>query len=236
MKTGQFTYHEIAAKMGLNKNQVATKASHLGLINQIYLKRITKHKHLRKKALTYFLNHTFDETRVHLDLTQAEMKSLFTASYQDPKLAHLRKDTRRKDPWSLDEMLFLIRHAGIRERAWIGEKLNRSGQRNIKERMQKWNAGTKHLNGMPLSWARELWPLDDLARRIRTQAGPSGGQGIWRFQLIPWHDCLKLSKEYPTKPAIKSGIRAMVKFQEFIHQTNSAGWIRRKINQSLENK
>jgi hypothetical protein len=236
VRTGQYTYGEIAKKMGLNKNQIATKSCHLGLTNPTYQKRITKHAHLREPVMTYFLTHSWEDTRLRFKLTSSELKSLFTVGYRDPKFTHLRKDTRRKDEWTLEETLFLIRNSGIRERLWIAKKLNRSTARNIKERMQKWNASTKYLNGMPLSWAREFWPKDALDRRIRTKAGPSGGKGIWRFQIFPWHECLRLSKKYPTKPEIKAGIRSMVRFQEFIYGTRSKGWIKRKINQSLGEK
>jgi hypothetical protein len=234
LKTEQFTNAEIALKMGLNVNQITTKANSLGYINPVYRKRITKHAHLREKVMTYFLTHTSEETRVRFGLTQSEIKSLFTVGYRDPRFSHLRKDSRRKDAWTLEETLFLLRHAGIRERGWIAKKINRSTARNIKERMQKWGAATKHLNGMPLSWARQFWPNDLLESRIHTKAGPSGGTGIWRFQIIPWHECLRLSRKYPTAVEICAGIRAMVRFQEFIYGTKSSVSIRRHINAAVE--
>ena len=230
----RYTYPEIAQKMGLKKNQIATKANHLGLKNPAYLRRVTKHAHLRQIVMTYFLTHSWEETRVRFRLTSPELKSLFTVGYRDPKYSHLRKDTRRKDPWTLEEMLFLIRHAGIRERSWIAKKLNRGCGTNIKERLQKWNASSKHLNGMPATWAIQLWGSAFSERRIRTKAGPSGGNDMWRFQILPWQDCLKLSEQYSTDEIIKAGIRAMVKFQKFIFNTESASVIRRKINQSTK--
>jgi hypothetical protein len=231
VNSGKYTYLEIAKKMGLNKNQIATKANALGLKNPTYRKRITKHAHLRERVMTYFLDHSWEETRLRFRLTASELKSLFTVGYRDPTLAHLRKDTRRKDSWTLDEMLFCIRHAGIRERSWIAKRLNRGCATNIKERFQKWGASTKFLNGMPMSWVIQLWGSEFSDRRIRTKAGPPG---IWRFQLLPWHDCLVLSKKYPTDETIRSGIRAMVKFQEFIFKTKSSSVIRRTLSEALE--
>jgi hypothetical protein len=181
------------------------------------------------------MTHTYEETQEHFKLTRGELKSIFTVGYRDPKLAHLRKDTRRKDSWSVEEMLFAIRHAGIRERNWIAMKLKRGNSGVvIKEKFQKWNASTKHLHGMPLNWALSLWPHAEFSNKIRTKAGPSGNEGVWRFQLIPWADCLKYSRTYSTPPAIRSGIRAMLRFQQFIFRTQSPSVIRRKINQSLK--
>lgn len=234
LKSGRYTNKEIAQKMSLTQNQIQTKANALGYINQTYLKRITKHKHLRKKVMTYFLTHSFEETRVKFGLSSSELKSIQTVSYRDPKLAHLRKDNRRKDRWTLEETLFLLRNSGIREREWIAKKINRSNARNIKERMQKYNAGTKFLHGIPITWARELWPNGKFSNIIHTKAGPSGEGGIWRFKIIPWHECLKFAKKHETPLEILYGIRAMIRFQEFIFGTTSSVWIRRYINQSLE--
>lgn len=196
----------------------------------------SKHSHLREPVMTYFLTHTWEETLKKFKLTQSELKSLFSAGYRDPKLKHLRKDTRRKDPWTLEEMLFLIQNAGIRERAWIAKKLNRAGARNIKERMRSWNAATKFLNGMPITWAATLWPNAKLPAPIRTLAGPTGNNNQFCFRILSWQTCKSLSMRYPTPPEIRAGIQAMYKFQSFIYRTNSSAWIRRKINASLKLK
>lgn len=233
---------EIAEILGKKPQAVRYRARTLGLkASSASRRRIgqwnTKHAHLREKCLRYFLTHTFEETREHFGLTDSEMKSLFTVAYRDPRLAHLRKDTRRKDEWTHEETLFLIRHAGIRERNWIGKRLNRGGQRNIKERMQKWNAATKYLNGMPKAWASELWgPGVGANRFIQTKAGPTANSGSFRFRIIPWHDALRISKTRETPVEVKASIRAMAKFQEFIFQTKSAAKIRREIVRCLEAK
>ena len=230
---------EIADRMGKPVVNVRYMVRKLGL-NRPARHRIgewnRKHAHLREKALRYFLTHTFEETRLYLGLTKSELKSVFTYAYKDQSLKHIRKDTRRRDAWTLDETLFLLRHAGIREREWIAKKLNRSCARNIKERMQKWNAATKYLNGMPLSWARTLWPNANLPEPIRTKAGPSGDKGKFRFKLLSWQACLALSNKYPTPPEVRSGVRAMYKYQCFIYRTKSPAWIRRKINESLRQR
>lgn len=226
-------FSDIAKEMGKSPASVRYNARGLGLKSKGRKGGWnSKHKHLAKPVFEFFLTHTWEETQKHFNLTASELKSLFTTGYKNPKLAHLRKDKRRKDKWSLEEMLFLLQHAGIRERGWIAKKLKRGCATNIKERLQKWNAASKHLNGMPVSWALQLWPKIPLKVRIRTQAGPSGGAGIWRFCIIPWHDCLQLSQRYPTSPVIVSGIRGMIQFQQFVFQTQSQGLIRRKINQS----
>lgn len=237
--SGKLFYSEIAERMNNNPVNVRYMARRLKLPPSSRSRMgewNRKHAHLREKVMTYFLTHSWEETRKRFSLTRSELKSLFTAGYRDPKFAHLRKDTRRKDEWTVEEMLFLLRHAGVREREWIAQKINRSCARNIKERMRSWNAATKHLNGMPLSWARQFWPADPLWNRLLTKAGPSGGEGIWRFQIIPWHECLRLSRMYPTPVEIRSGIRTMVRFQEFIHGLRSGAWIRRRLCAAIREK
>lgn len=226
--SGKYTYGEISEIMGMNKNQITTKTQSLGLKNPVYLKRITKHSHIREAAMTYFLTHTFEQTMNKFSLTRSELKSLMTVSYRDPKLSHLRKDNRRKDCWSLDEKIFMIQHSGIQPRSWIANKLGRGTMHSVKESLRRMCSGSKWVNGMPKTWAIELFGPWDIPDYIETKAGLSGkgshGQkGAFYYRIVPWVLCDQLLKKYKgaIEPDVATMIRSMAKFQRWIHRSKS---------------
>lgn len=229
---GTLFQHEIAKLMKRKTGSVAYMARKLEIPFQRpdgrYGEWNRKHSHLRKAVLTYFLTHSFDETAEKYSLTASQLKSLFTLGYKDPDLAHLRKDSRRKDEWGLEEMLFLLKYSGVQSRQWIAKSLDRSSARNIKERMQKWNASTKWLNGMPLAWAITLWP-EAKPPSFKTAAGP----GVFKYRIVTWHDAAILAEKCKTPQEVRACIRAMVRFTEFIHQTNSKSAIKRRFTKAL---
>jgi hypothetical protein len=155
-------------------------------------------------------------------LTRSEVKSIFTVSYKMPEFAHLRKDTRRRDSWHLDETLFLIRHAGIQPRSWISKKLKRGGIHSVKEQLYRLNGNSKYMNGIPRGWLLRIMNAGDCPAGIKTKAGPTGcpkRNCDFRFRIVPWTVCEKLIKQHPRRfsPELKHGIRAMAKFQRWIH-------------------
>lgn len=200
-----------------------------------------KHAHIREAAMTYFLNHTWEETRDRFGLTQSELKSLFTAGYQMPELRHLRKDTRRHDEWSLGETLFLLQHAGLRDRVWISKRLNRGGVHAIKEHVRRLNGQggkrgiwTKHLHGLTQTQVHAFGlPLTG----IRTQAGPGFGQE-YSYRLVPWVTLCEYLKSHPGRARkvpfeLRSTARAMARFQMWIYGVNSSIAARRKIQKAI---
>jgi hypothetical protein len=234
--SGTLTYPEIGERLRRPSWSVQCESQRMGMRNKAYVIRKTKHKHLREPVMRYFLTHTRDETAKKFRLTESEFKSLFTVGYRDPKLAHLRKDTRVKAPWTLDELLFVIRHAGLRPRSWMGKKLGRGGARVIKERLKTFNSGTKWLNGMPKKWAEELWG-DGCAQGLKTDAGPTGGNGRknsnFHFIIVPWVECERLARKHGTPEQVRGAVRAMAKFQRWVHGTKSSGRVVGKLKKGL---
>src|SRR3982751_1082526 len=169
-KTGNYFYSDIAKRLGEKDTTIRYRAKQLGLPsapafnlktgqwNRKYSERLIE------DVMTYFTEHTQSETEKRFGLTSRQFRSIFTNGYKIEKFAHLRKDTRRKDAWTIDEWLFLVRHAGLLERHVIGEKLKRSkkgGYHVVKDRMRSAGGGSsKFLNGMPLRWCYDLWPED----------------------------------------------------------------------------
>jgi hypothetical protein len=237
VKTGNYTYPEIAKIIGKPKWHCQLVAQRMGLRNLCYLSRITKHTHLRKPIMEYFLSHSWEETRRHFGLTDSELKSVFTVGYRDPKLRSLRKDKRRKDEWSLEEIRYLLQTAGIQPRDWISRRLNRGGVHAVKESLSRLGISSKHLNGMPIKWAEIIFRNIKLPTAIKTKAGPPGGSGNnFTFRIIPWVVCEKvaLNNRNIISADIVSLIRSMARFQRWVFGTDSTSQIIRRINEILK--
>lgn len=232
----RLTNVEIAKYFGVSGSVVASKLQKMKLNNTTYRKRQTKHKHLRKDALTFFLTHSFAETIAHFNLTASEMKSLFTTAYRDPKLAHLRKDHRVKTSWSFDETMFFLRHAGLQSRAWIAGKLGRGSKDSVKQLASRMSCNTKFMNGFSLRLAREL--LDDpYLEGIKTKTGPKSKSTDFRYITVPWvvlYSKGKHSKKLP--PHILSCLKVLARFQKRIHGTRGVADTVAAIKQNLRKK
>ena len=219
---------EIAEKLGKKPQTVRHQARQLGISPAKRAKKSgkmgawnSKHSHLREKVMTYFLTHTWDETKKKFKLTQSEAKSLFTVGYRDPRLMHLRKDTRRNDVWSLDETLFLLQHAGIQPRIWIARKLKRGERHTVKEQVKRLNCGSRYINGVPTKWA-ELLLRKTVDTGMKVKAGPRGPHGNvdCRPILITWVDLYSKAKRCSHIPDhIVAAIGVMATFQKKIHGT-----------------
>lgn len=189
---------------------------------------------LRKKVISYYRTHTARECAQNFGLSHGQIIGLMETSRRKGLIGPKFKDRRVKTPWDLKELLFVIRHAGVQPRSWIGSKLGRGGARVIKERLKTFNSGTKWMNGMPRKWAVELWGLD-IPAGIKTKAGPTGGtRGDFKFIIIPWTDCLKLSRTRQTAPNVKAMIRSMAKFQLWIHSAKDSDAVKRKLKRGLK--
>lgn len=218
---------EIAEQLGKSAGAVRYKLRRLGLDPAARAKRSgrlgqwnAKHAHLRRPVLEFYLTHSAGETQKKFGLTAREFKSLLTVSYRDPKMTDLRKDTRRHDPWSFDEIVFLLRHAGLRERRWIAAKLNRGGVDAVKEMVARLGANTRYINGLPKRLAEEL--VGHEVHGFKVNAGPDGRHaGIdCRPIIVPWVRLYYEAKRSQTTPAhLVDALRAMARFQQRIHST-----------------
>lgn len=223
---GKYFFSEIAETMNRKPGIVRYMARKLGLKSHLRVQGRkgewnSKHANLREPVFKYFLDHTFDETREHFKLTQSELKSIFTAGYRDPKLQHLRKDSRRKDGWDDSELIFLLRHSGIQSRTWISRKLKRGGVHSVKESLSRLHLPSRYVNGMSRGWAVEVFGEDIVPAGIKTKAGPSTPtKGIdCRYRLIPWITCETLTSKKKVSQEMRLAISTMAQFQRWIH-----GW------------
>jgi hypothetical protein len=254
--------YEIADVMRLPRTSVLHKCRQLRIRSAPpgrFAEWNRKHAHLREDVLTYFLTHSFDETAKRFGLTRSEMKSCMSAGYLDPKLKHLRKEWRPHTPWSTKDWLFMVRHAGVRERVWIAKKLKRGHTYNsVKDSLAKFRGSGKYMNGMPWQWASQVFGLDAHHIAIQTKAGPTGGRGIFRYRIIPWVTCERLISEGRVRkvygkgkcrperklaspaitihPEVVAGVRAMARFQRWIHGTESERVITGRIRNVLKQR
>lgn len=193
-----------------------------------------KYKHKKRdlypKCLKYFQNHSFEDTAKKFDLTLNELKSVMSYAYKNESLAHIRKDRRRKDPWSTAEYRKLIQMLGLVERKTIGKVLKRAkSYQGIKDRLALLKLKSRNVNGLTYSQYLELFDKKP-EFYIKTNAG----SGNCRILLIPWVCFTK--KQLQGQPVfIQKMIEAMILFQKWSYGTNSRKAILKKM-QRLVNK
>lgn len=184
----------------------------------------------RLKAIELYRTHNARECAKKLGISHQAMIGIMETSRRMGLIGGKFKDTRNKKPWTFDEQLELICMAGLINRSEIGKRLNRCGQRNIKERMRNYfNSGTKHMHGIPLTWVREIIPMNLDDRIIQTKAGPTGQRGIFHFKIVPWVDLEHVQYALKLPDNLSSAIRAMAKFQRFVWQEDRDWIIRKRI-------
>jgi hypothetical protein len=233
--TGKFFYSEIAMRLKKKGTEVRYKAKKMNLASNPCPARKgkwnQKHSHIAEAVMTYFLTHSSAECQKKFRLTASEFKSLMTSGYRKVSLSHLRKDSRTHAPWTTEDWLFAVQRAGLIERKVIAFQMGRTSKgahHAIKDRFaQSGGGGTKFLNGMPIGWANSIWPADIVTRfALKTQAGPSGGvRANFRLRLIPWVVAERLASAFRTPNEITRCIRAMARFQRFVHRRKDAGII-----------
>lgn len=257
---------EIAEKLDKPPGTVRWRAHKLGIWSKPpgrHAEWNRKHSHLREAVMTYFLKHSFKDTAKHFGLELREMKSLMTYGYKDEKLKHLRKEWRPHSSWTADDLLFMVKTAGIQPRAWIAKKLKRGTTYNpVKDTLAKFGGRAKYMNGMPISWAKEIFDTEDLELEvIQTKAGPTGDGGknsTFLYRIVPWVTCERLIRQGRTRILVGQGcwggdrrrvaprlkpdeetrraISAMAVFQRWTHDTSSEKKIVEFIKQTLRRR
>lgn len=228
---------EIASELGKSRSLIQLAARRYLGGNPNYRLKKTKHRHLREPVFKYFLDHTWQETMERFKLTESELKSLFTVGYRMPELAHLRKDTRVREAWSAEALIYMLQRVGLVRREKIGEHLKRGNHvRVIKEKLRQLGVNSKTLQGMTLSTYRRNFGQEP-SLLIQTKAGPGGGHTgkfdlIGKFKIVPW---VILRKELElgliqTPKLFEDYIKAMALFQDWIFR---GGNIVRKMHKII---
>lgn len=216
------TNPEIAEELKLTRSQVAIYSQRFLGGNPNYLKKKTKHKHLRKDVMTYFLDHSQDECIDKFGISKSEFKSIMTVGYRDQNLSHLRKDKRRRDAWSSEELRFLLKWSGVISRDEINSILKRGNSSIvIKEKLQKLNLCSKNVNGLTFSQFKKLFKSEPIYY-LKTCAGNPGPSGCFsdsRWKLVPWCHIeeMLVSGFVKHSESIVLYIMAMAKFQRWVH-------------------
>lgn len=216
-----FTNPEIAKELGLSVNQVANYARRYLKGNANHLKRITKHKHIIKDVMKYFLGHTEQECLSKFNITKSEFKSIMTMGYRDKNLTCYRKDTRRRDPWSKKELHFLLRWSGVLSTTEINNYLKRGVSKIvIKEKLISLGLASKNVNGLSYSQFTSLFKKEPLYY-LKTAAGSPGSNSnsysYWK--IVPWmHVKEMLGSGYINHTeSVKIYIEVMALFQRWVH-------------------
>lgn len=243
-KQGGLFYSEIAKALGKKPDSVRWRAKKLGLPSsrQFVQDRMgkwnSKHAHLRGPVMKYFVTHTWEETLQKFGLEQRELKSIFTAGYRMAEFKHLRKETRDHSAWNTKQLTFLLRHAGLRPRKWIAEKIGRGNEVCIKERMQILGVASRNMQGLTLSQFRQAFE-NEPDFYLKTDAGPDGGSKTsmpTRWKIIPWVwlDAEIKAKRLKTVKELRMLISARAMFQEWIFGGNALAKMKRICRSARE--
>ena len=241
-QSGDILNKDIAEKFGRKPASISFILKKHGIKNQACKKVIgkwnIKHAHLREKVMTYFLNHSQEQTMKRFKLTKSELKSLMTIGYRLPEFKHLRKETRRHDAWSTKEYKTLLRYSGLKSRDWIAKKLNRGGENGIKDRLDLLGISSVTLNGITISKFREAFGKDPKFF-LQTQAGPkrqlkSKGNSCSYYKIVPW---VWLNKELKTgrlkaHKIFSELVEAMAAFQEWYFDGNALIKLKRIVKKA----
>lgn len=223
VESKQLNNMEISKILNLTRSQVQSKLQYLGILNPVF--HAGKHKHIRKQVMEFFQTHSAEETQERFNITSSEFKSILTVAYKMPEFNHLRKDNRRKDKWTISELKFLLKRAGVIGRKKIASELRRGGMHSIKDRINTINLNnTRYVNGLPERICNIIIPG---IKGIKTKAGAPGPNGNCHIKIVPWVTLEKEVRYKKIDPQIKSAIKSMAKFQR---------WIYNKKNISLQIK
>ena len=215
------TNPEIATEIGLTRPQVAAYVQKFLGGNENYLKRRAKHKHLHEKILKLRLKMSDEEIRDKLCLSEGEMKSCMTCAYRREDLKHLRKDKRRRDSWSSDELRFLLKWSGIISQEEINKYLKRGKNRIvIKEKLQQLGLCSKNINGLTHSKFRALFGCDPFYF-LQTSAGSPASKfsELANWIIVPWCHIEEMLNDgvIDHTESLKIYVSAMAIFQRWVH-------------------
>ena len=222
-KNGDLFFSEIAKVLNKKPGNVRYMARKLGIKNLNALKNIgswnIKYKNY-KEIIEFYQTHTNKEVCKKFNLRQNQFKSIITRYYKDKKYLNIRKDNRIKRKWTNEEVIKMIQMCGVLPRNEIAENLNRTKIKKnnaVKDKIAQIGFKSKHINGMPITWASLLFKDNDL-EIIQTKAGPNSKKNQFNFKIIPWVELNR--KVISDNDLINSIIRSMAKFQRFVFQTN----------------
>lgn len=234
----RYFWYEIAEKMSFKAATVGHHARRLGLkqgprVRGRFAEWNVKHQHLTEPVMEYFIKHSWEETREQFNLTASELKSIFTVGYRNPDYSHLRKDCRRHDSWTVKETMFLMKHGGIKPRDWIARQLKRGTMQSTKESLSRLKIQSKYINGLPERLASLIAP----SIGIKTQAGAPGPNGNCHIKIVSWaalEDALHGKKGI--KPEFKIAVKALARFQRWVHKARTNKEVIRKITRMTHEK
>lgn len=212
---------EISRKIGLNASTVSQFVRRKLCGNLNYLKKKTKHNHLHREILVFFLKHTEKETQDKFNLTQSEFKSCMTCAYKRKEFSHIRKDNRQHSQWSEKQYLFLLKYSGVVSRCELSKYIKRGrSEIVIKEKLQKLNICSKTTNGIRYSQFISIFSCEP-DYILQTTAG-SNGRGGGCFKLVPWcHvDEMLSDGRINCSETLAIYFSAMAMFQRWIHGEN----------------
>ena len=216
MNDNGLTNNQIAEVYGVSRVAIAGVVNKKLSGNPNYRLQTSKYKHLYEPVMKYFVKHTWDETKKHFTLSDRNLKSIMSYGYKIKSLKKFRKDSRRKDAWTINELKTLVKTCGLIERKDIARILKRGNGQGIKDKINQIGLKSRNVNGLTLTQYRELFGKEP-NKLIKTNAG----SGLMRIKLVPW---VMLEQEEDLKKMprfIKEMVESMAMFQRWIYETEN---------------
>ncbi len=191
--------------------------------NKNFMKRHTKHKHLRAEALRMKTKERLGDNEImrNLNLTKSELLSCLHKAYHDPSLSHLRVSPYKVKPWTDEDTLFLLRWSGILPISEIAKHVKGGvSVPAVKGKLAKLKVCSTNINGISVKQFEKLF--NKLPEYYIETAAKTPGIGDKKFQLVPWafvEELLKKKKIRQSK-IIREYVYSMAKFQKWLHGDN----------------
>jgi len=209
------TYPQIAEEIGTTVPSIAC------FCRRHKIKKTSKWEDKYLPVRRYFMKHSREETCQKFKITPANFKSIMCSVYRKEIAPELRKDERVKTPFVEWEKICI--YSGIFTRQEIAEKIKRGSYHVVKDRFKQNKINGKTLNGLRLAQIENYFACS--LKVWKTKAGPT----LCRFTLVPWVE-LEDNLQYSKLPlSLKKGIKALAKFQRFIHKTKYNSVVKRNL-------
>lgn len=168
-----------------------------------------KSKIFREKVHAYRLKHGTAKAAEKFGLTHKTASQYSAQAVRDNKKLQ-PFDDRRKDKWSAEDLVYLLRKSGIDSREDIKTHLKRGDKVTlIKEKLQDLGVCSKNVNGISTEQFLEIFGV----------APPVRIEGSARFKIVPYQYVVKYmnKSKVDINPTLKIYFETMALFQKWIY-------------------
>lgn len=197
------TIDELAQKMGRSKKSVERKLNHLGL-KRSSEEYIRYNEDFKETVVAYYYTTNRKETCERFNISENVLEGFLTRRKRKLNIT----TTTRKNEWTTDETLYMLRYIGLKPLSYIAQQMGRT-ESALYSHIRRRGYRLSYVNGLP----KELF--DKIFVRTSDMAFMRNFEGEI---FIPWttfEDNLdKITNGDEFQVII---VRSMAKFQRFLH-------------------